>query len=61
MLSGTPHSSIGKALSLLGLGRSAIRRVDPLPGREAVDVARLADALEELGDGPRSWSPTRAR
>ncbi|GGS67346.1 aspartate aminotransferase family protein [Planobispora rosea] len=52
VLSGTPHSSVGKALSLLGLGRSAIRRADTLPGREAVDVARLAEALEGLGGRP---------
>ncbi|MBG0830577.1 aspartate aminotransferase family protein [Planomonospora sp. ID67723] len=52
VLSGSPHSSVGKALSLLGLGRSAMRRVDLLPGREAVDVARLEEALEELGGRP---------
>ncbi|MBB5965126.1 pyridoxal phosphate-dependent decarboxylase family protein [Planomonospora venezuelensis] len=52
VLSGSPHSSVGKALSVLGLGRSAMRRVDLLPGREAVDPARLAAALEELGGRP---------
>ncbi|MGV9775369.1 pyridoxal phosphate-dependent decarboxylase family protein [Streptosporangium sp. NPDC003464] len=52
VLSGSPHSSIGKALSMLGLGRSAIRPVDLLPGRESVDVARLAEALESLDGAP---------
>ncbi|MEU8271347.1 pyridoxal-dependent decarboxylase [Sphaerisporangium sp. NPDC049002] len=52
VLSGTAHSSVSKALSMLGLGRSALRPVDVLPGREAVDVARLAEALEELGGEP---------
>jgi len=52
VLSGSPHSSIGKALSLLGLGRRALRTVDLLPGREAVDVAALDRALAELGGEP---------
>ncbi|GAA3014742.1 pyridoxal-dependent decarboxylase [Streptosporangium longisporum] len=48
VLSGSPHSSVAKALSVLGLGRSAIRRVGVLPGREAVDVDLLARELERL-------------
>lgn len=52
VLSGSPHSSIGKALSLLGLGRAALRRVEALPGREAVDVGRLEEALRELDGEP---------
>jgi glutamate/tyrosine decarboxylase-like PLP-dependent enzyme len=51
VLSGSPHSSISKALSFLGMGRSALRKVPVLPGREAVDVAKLDEALEAL-DGP---------
>ncbi|WP_290054236.1 pyridoxal phosphate-dependent decarboxylase family protein [Amycolatopsis solani] len=51
VLSGAPHSSVLKALSVLGMGRSALRKVPVLPGREAVDVGKLADALETL-DGP---------
>jgi glutamate/tyrosine decarboxylase-like PLP-dependent enzyme len=51
VLSGSAHSSILKALSFLGMGRSALRKVPVLPGREAVDVAKLAEALESL-DGP---------
>jgi glutamate/tyrosine decarboxylase-like PLP-dependent enzyme len=52
VLSGTPHSSIGKALSVLGIGRSRLRTVATLPGREAVDVDALAEALAALGGRP---------
>lgn len=52
VLSGAPHSSIGKALSVLGLGRGALREVGVVPGREAVDVERLDAALEALGGEP---------
>jgi glutamate/tyrosine decarboxylase-like PLP-dependent enzyme len=49
VLSGTPHSSVYKALSMSGIGRDRMRLVPTLPGREAVDVDRLADALAALG------------
>ncbi|CAL9340509.1 pyridoxal phosphate-dependent decarboxylase family protein [Streptomyces sp. enrichment culture] len=53
VLSGSPHSSIGKALSVLGLGRGALRQVPLLPGnREAVDVAALDAALAERAGRP---------
>ncbi|MFI6507831.1 pyridoxal phosphate-dependent decarboxylase family protein [Streptosporangium sp. NPDC050855] len=52
VLSGSPHSSIAKALSVLGLGRSAIRHVGLLPGREAIDVDLLARELERLDGTP---------
>ena len=53
VLSGTPHSSIGKALSMLGIGRNRLSRVPLLPGgREAVDVTRLAATLDELDGRP---------
>ncbi|WP_432176109.1 pyridoxal phosphate-dependent decarboxylase family protein [Streptomyces sp. Tue6028] len=53
VLSGSPHSSIGKALSVLGIGRDRLRTVPVLPGnREAVDVDRLAEALDALGGRP---------
>jgi len=45
VLSGSPHSTIYKALSVLGIGRDAVRLLPTLPGREAVDVAALRDAL----------------
>ncbi|MFD4660755.1 pyridoxal phosphate-dependent decarboxylase family protein [Kitasatospora sp. NPDC058444] len=51
VLSGSAHSSVAKALSVLGLGRTALRTVPVLPGREAVDVAALERALAEA-QGP---------
>jgi glutamate/tyrosine decarboxylase-like PLP-dependent enzyme len=49
VLSGTAHSSIGKSLSVLGIGRDRLVSVPTLPDREAVDV----NALErELAIGP---------
>ncbi|WIM94273.1 pyridoxal-dependent decarboxylase [Actinoplanes oblitus] len=51
VLSGAPHSSIYKALAVLGLGRDQLRTVPLLPDREAVDVAALEAALAAL-DGP---------
>ncbi len=55
VLSGTAHSSIGKALSVIGLGRTALQSVSLLPEREAVDVTALTSALDEIertGSGP---------
>lgn len=55
VLSGTPHASIFKALSVTGMGRGALRAVPTLPGREAVDVDALAEALARVqaeGEGP---------
>ncbi|WP_406836059.1 pyridoxal phosphate-dependent decarboxylase family protein [Streptomyces sp. AHU1] len=53
VLSGSPHSSVTKALSVLGLGRGSLRRVPVLPGnREAVDVERLDAALGALDGRP---------
>jgi glutamate/tyrosine decarboxylase-like PLP-dependent enzyme len=51
VLSGAPHSSVFKALAILGIGRDRLRLVPTLPGREAVDVTALADALAAT-DGP---------
>ncbi|MFJ7203062.1 pyridoxal phosphate-dependent decarboxylase family protein [Streptomyces sp. NPDC098789] len=47
VLSGAPHSSIAKALAVLGLGRAALVSVPTLPGREAVDPAALERALAD--------------
>ncbi|MEJ6003323.1 pyridoxal phosphate-dependent decarboxylase family protein [Paucibacter soli] len=45
LLSGAPHSSIHKALAMLGLGRQALQLVATQAGRDAVDVAALERAL----------------
>jgi glutamate/tyrosine decarboxylase-like PLP-dependent enzyme len=53
VFSGSPHSSIDKALSVLGIGRDRLRPVPVLPGnREAVDVAALDAALSALDGRP---------
>ncbi|QFU90979.1 pyridoxal-dependent decarboxylase [Amycolatopsis sp. YIM 10] len=52
VLSATPHSSVYKALSMLGIGREQLILVPTLPGREAVDTGRLAEALEALDGRP---------
>jgi glutamate/tyrosine decarboxylase-like PLP-dependent enzyme len=46
VLSGAPHSSVYKALSMLGLGRDSLHVIPVMDGREAVDIDRLRDALE---------------
>ncbi|MFD0821885.1 pyridoxal phosphate-dependent decarboxylase family protein, partial [Micromonospora zhanjiangensis] len=52
VLSGTPHSSVYKALSMLGLGRRSVRLVPVPAGREAVDVDALGEALAALDGRP---------
>ncbi|WP_327319944.1 pyridoxal phosphate-dependent decarboxylase family protein [Streptomyces sp. NBC_01235] len=53
VLSGSPHSSVAKALSVLGVGRDRLRQVPVLPGnREAVDVDALEAALAALEGRP---------
>jgi glutamate/tyrosine decarboxylase-like PLP-dependent enzyme len=44
--SGAPHSSIYKALSMLGMGRQAVTRIPTLAGRETIDVPALEAALQ---------------
>ncbi|MDT8999609.1 pyridoxal-dependent decarboxylase [Paucibacter sp. APW11] len=46
VLSGAAHSSIHKALSMLGLGRQAVQKLATQPGREAVDLQALEAALQ---------------
>ena len=45
VFAGAAHSSIGKALAITGIGRDRLRSVATRPGRTAVDVAALRDAL----------------
>jgi glutamate/tyrosine decarboxylase-like PLP-dependent enzyme len=45
VLSGSPHSCISKCLSMIGIGRTALKRVATHRGREAVDISALRDAL----------------
>ncbi len=53
VLSGEAHSSIFKALAMLGMGRRSLRAVPRLPGdREAVDVGALRRELAALGGQP---------
>lgn len=52
VLSGSPHSSIYKGLSMLGLGRHALIQVPLMQGREAVEIAALDKALQSCGDEP---------
>jgi glutamate/tyrosine decarboxylase-like PLP-dependent enzyme len=51
VLSGSPHSSVAKGLSILGLGRAALKTLPTLPSREAIDPTALEQALQEA-DGP---------
>ncbi len=51
ILSGTPHSSVFKSLSMLGVGRKAIINIPTMNGREAVDIVELEKALQKIS-GP---------
>lgn len=52
VLSGSPHSSSYKALSMTGIGRDSMRTVPVLAGREAVDIDALDAALSALDGRP---------
>lgn len=47
ILSGTPHSSIYKALAMAGMGRNNLQRIDTLKDREAIDTDKLALVLSQ--------------
>jgi glutamate/tyrosine decarboxylase-like PLP-dependent enzyme len=47
VISATPHSSILKSLSMLGIGRNAMIRPETLPDREAVDLKSLEEHLKQ--------------
>jgi glutamate/tyrosine decarboxylase-like PLP-dependent enzyme len=52
VLGGSPHASILKALSMLGMGRKAMEYLPGLPGRMAVDPQALAQRLAALNGAP---------
>lgn len=47
IVSATPHSSIFKSLSMLGVGRKSVVKVDTLPDREAIGLDQLEKVLKE--------------
>jgi glutamate/tyrosine decarboxylase-like PLP-dependent enzyme len=52
VLSAVPHSSVLKALSMLGMGRGSVVKVPCLQGRESVDPGALRARLEALRGEP---------
>jgi len=52
VLSGKPHASIYKALSMLGMGRDSLVELPCLPNTESVDVQALERNLQQLGGTP---------
>ncbi len=50
VLCGTPHSSVYKAIAMLGLGRDSLERIETLAGREAVDVVAMRNRLTQLSE-----------
>ncbi len=52
VLGGSPHASILKALSMLGMGRQVMEYLPCLPGRMAVDQEALARRLAALKGAP---------
>jgi glutamate/tyrosine decarboxylase-like PLP-dependent enzyme len=46
ILSASPHSSIFKSLSMLGLGRNSLIKIETLPDREAMDINQLEGYLK---------------
>jgi len=47
LFSASPHSSIYKSLSMLGIGKSSMQLVNSLDNREAIDVRALEQALKK--------------
>jgi len=52
VLGGSPHASIVKALSMLGMGRQAMEVLPCLPGKMAVDPEALTRRLAALNGAP---------
>lgn len=49
VLGGAPHTSVSKALAILGCGRKAVERVACLPNSQRVDPRAVEERLEALG------------
>ena len=52
VLGGSPHASIEKAMSMLGMGRRHLESTPSLPGRVAIDVDALDARLSRLDERP---------
>jgi glutamate/tyrosine decarboxylase-like PLP-dependent enzyme len=53
ILSASPHSSVIKSLSMLGIGSNNIRQIKVLEGnREAIDIDELKKSIDNLNDEP---------
>jgi glutamate/tyrosine decarboxylase-like PLP-dependent enzyme len=52
VLAGAAHSSIDKALAILGLGRRSLERLPAIAGCTAVDIHALGGRLGELAGSP---------
>lgn len=52
VLGGAPHSSVYKALSMLGIGAGAVETVPLLPGGEGLDPEALGRRLDALAGEP---------
>ncbi|MFJ6207926.1 pyridoxal phosphate-dependent decarboxylase family protein [Lysinibacillus sp. NPDC092081] len=52
ILSGAPHSSVFKATSMLGIGRKSINLIPCKEDREAIDIEKLIEFLEQNKSEP---------
>lgn len=52
IISATPHSSVIKSMSMLGIGRNAMIKPATLPDREAIDLVALENELKNHSGKP---------
>lgn len=52
VLSAAPHSSVYKAVSMLGMGRNCVQKVDTLASSEVIDIEALTKTLEGFEGKP---------
>ncbi|WP_414731933.1 pyridoxal phosphate-dependent decarboxylase family protein [Acetobacterium carbinolicum] len=52
IVSATPHSSILKVMSMLGMGRNHMHYIPTVAGREAIDIEALENYLKQLNGEP---------